>query len=922
MRLHRVHFRGFGRFLDRDFLLGEGFNLIEAPNEAGKSTLIQGLLALMYGGKKEGLQQRKKADWYEDYRPWQGTAYGGELDFSLGEKEYRLIRSLRWEEEHEQLVDRKTGRDLTPLFPMDRRKDRQLIPRLTGLSRSLFSRICCFSSSARAGDQEMLEKLQQLMGKEARVEPVLKKLKAEVDGIGVRATGQKPYALALAKRKHLREEVERKRAEYRQLQQARQELARLEAERDRLASRLRSARSQVQQVKEQKQAAQERAALLREQAYLQDHWQRGETIRKRLEALREEREAILPPVLLSPAEGESLREWLRRHSDLSETRKRLAEEIRQVDEELQRFQKKAGHLLALPLGSISRAQEQLRQAAELEGELAFPTPFPSSERQILGEDVARLRRLGTEREAVERQREALEGEWNRLHLAETAERRSAPVLRSGIWWAAAGISGFGSFFLLFEQPLISGLLLAASVAAAYQGTQRYRQPTGENRDRWETAASHFPYEETERTLEEVREEWRRIRDREREILERWRAASVADLFTLWQDQSADAERRGEIHRIHREVQEWAAPLKGRLGSFEPRRWQMELERIEEEAERARETRRTLEIRLAALRETLAEKEEEKGRIDQEGAAWRQQLGTEHPALWEEWIRNSNRVHELDRQIAEWTERMEEWERKRQEEDWECRKEKLEVKLDHAEKLLQEIKLPEDPAAAAKELADRLAEAEADSRRLEADYHQVKERVDRLTGELSQSGDLSLGDVETMLEEAEREVEELDRKRTILEEVRAGIEEAAREIQDDLAPWLRPQASTAIREVTGGRYGELMVNPAQDFAMRVFVPETGVSQPVEQLSRGTIDQMYFALRLALIRFFSDHASLFLPLILDDSLVHFDEDRLRQAIRILGSLSRSHQVILCTCQDRERRMLEDEGIPFTRMRLDLS
>src|SRR5690606_29617445 len=127
------------------------------------------------------------------------------------------------------------------------------------------------------------------------------------------------------------------------------------------------------------------------------------------------------------------------------------------------------------------------------------------------------------------------------------------------------------------------------------------------------------------------------------------------------------------------------------------------------------------------------------------------------------------------------------------------------------------------------------------------------------------------------------------------------------------------ASHWIREVTHGRYQDLLIDPTDGIRLSVFVPETGERKAIEQLSQGTIDQMYFALRLALIRLFSEEGGTPLPIILDDSLVHFDEDRLREALRILGDLSREHQILLCTCQTRERLLLEGEGIAFHRVPL---
>lgn len=45
----------------------------------------------------------------------------------------------------------------------------------------------------------------------------------------------------------------------------------------------------------------------------------------------------------------------------------------------------------------------------------------------------------------------------------------------------------------------------------------------------------------------------------------------------------------------------------------------------------------------------------------------------------------------------------------------------------------------------------------------------------------------------------------------------------------------------------------------------------------------------------------------------NLVHFDKDRLREALHILGKLSGEHEILLCSCQDRDTASWE-EGIPY--------
>ena len=66
------------------------------------------------------------------------------------------------------------------------------------------------------------------------------------------------------------------------------------------------------------------------------------------------------------------------------------------------------------------------------------------------------------------------------------------------------------------------------------------------------------------------------------------------------------------------------------------------------------------------------------------------------------------------------------------------------------------------------------------------------------------------------------------------------------------------------------------------------------------SDGTIDQLYLALRLAVAQELTPDA----PLILDDALVRFDDDRLAAALGILKQESNTKQVILFTCQSREK------------------
>jgi len=78
-----------------------------------------------------------------------------------------------------------------------------------------------------------------------------------------------------------------------------------------------------------------------------------------------------------------------------------------------------------------------------------------------------------------------------------------------------------------------------------------------------------------------------------------------------------------------------------------------------------------------------------------------------------------------------------------------------------------------------------------------------------------------------------------------------------------------------------------------------------------LSDGARDQLYLALRLASLERFGEHAEL-MPLLLDDVLIHFDDERARATLGVLGELSATTQVLFFTHHARHVELAR-EAIP---------
>lgn len=118
------------------------------------------------------------------------------------------------------------------------------------------------------------------------------------------------------------------------------------------------------------------------------------------------------------------------------------------------------------------------------------------------------------------------------------------------------------------------------------------------------------------------------------------------------------------------------------------------------------------------------------------------------------------------------------------------------------------------------------------------------------------------------------------------------------------PAVMAGASRLFALVTEGRYQQVLRDAALG---NVMVREPGgARRAVEHLSRGTAEELYLCLRLALADEFAT-LGRDLPLVMDDVLVNFDPQRARAMCRVLADTADRHQVLLFTCHPATRDML---------------
>ena len=121
-----------------------------------------------------------------------------------------------------------------------------------------------------------------------------------------------------------------------------------------------------------------------------------------------------------------------------------------------------------------------------------------------------------------------------------------------------------------------------------------------------------------------------------------------------------------------------------------------------------------------------------------------------------------------------------------------------------------------------------------------------------------------------------------------------------ELQSRFSPQLAQKAADYMDYLTDGRYDELVL--ARDLSAKARSADDPTPRDTAYLSAGTADLLYLSVRLALCEL-TCPADDPCPLVLDDTLVNFDDARAKRARALFGEIAQHRQVILFTCHARD-------------------
>ena len=140
-----------------------------------------------------------------------------------------------------------------------------------------------------------------------------------------------------------------------------------------------------------------------------------------------------------------------------------------------------------------------------------------------------------------------------------------------------------------------------------------------------------------------------------------------------------------------------------------------------------------------------------------------------------------------------------------------------------------------------------------------------------------------------------------------------LAESYEEMRNTVTPKFTQELSKNISEITEKKYSKIMFNDEQGLIVEL---ESGNYVPASKLSIGTIDQLYLSLRLSMIDELSEEN---LPIILDEAFAYYDTERLTNILKYLDEKYKTHQIILFTCTNREKEILEKIKVPYNLIEL---
>ena len=163
------------------------------------------------------------------------------------------------------------------------------------------------------------------------------------------------------------------------------------------------------------------------------------------------------------------------------------------------------------------------------------------------------------------------------------------------------------------------------------------------------------------------------------------------------------------------------------------------------------------------------------------------------------------------------------------------------------------------------------------------------------------------------ENLQEQLSEVQEKNKCILATKDLLEKAYEKMKSNVTPKFTQNLSNIACDISNGKYKKVIFNEEKGLVVEL---ENGEYISANRLSAGTIDELYLSLRLSMLDEISNEK---MPIILDEAFAYFDDERLKNSLIFLAEQSKEHQIIILTCSNRERQILDSTNIKYNLVEL---
>ncbi len=163
-------------------------------------------------------------------------------------------------------------------------------------------------------------------------------------------------------------------------------------------------------------------------------------------------------------------------------------------------------------------------------------------------------------------------------------------------------------------------------------------------------------------------------------------------------------------------------------------------------------------------------------------------------------------------------------------------------------------------------------------------------------------------LEEQLQNSLDEKEEILKLEKSINVAKDAIENAYKKMKEEITPKFTKNLSKIVEKISSNKYKKIKFIDGEGLIVEL---ENGEYVNSNRLSIGTIDQLYLSLRLSAMEEITEEK---MPIILDEVFAYYDTERLNNILKFLHENYKENQILIFTCSNREREILENNKIIY--------